>query len=269
MATYAIGDIQGCYNAFQALLNKIQFNPHQDTLWIAGDLVNRGDNNVDTLRFIKQLGSSAKVVLGNHDLHLLAHAYGVRALHPSDTLQDILAAPDKDSLLHWLQQQPLMHYDALFNVAMTHAGIPPIWGIKKALRRAHEVETVLRDSTLAPNFFFNMYGNQPDTWNKTLTGTDRLRIITNYFTRMRFCDANGKLELATKNNPNNAPAKFAPWFSHPSPKWQGTTLVFGHWAALEGKTDTPSCIALDTGCVWGGSLTAYCLENKKTYSVNA
>lgn len=269
MATYAIGDIQGCFEGFMALLDKIAFNPKHDQLWLAGDMVNRGPDSLNTLRFIFSLGDSAKTVLGNHDLHLLAHAHGVRDLNPGDTLQAIMQAPDKNELLFWLQQQPLIHHDKKHNAVMVHAGIPPIWSIKKAKKRAQEVENVLRDKTLAPNYFFNMYGNTPAKWDKTLKGTDRLRIITNYFTRMRFCSEQGKLELKTKNTPTQSPEGYKPWFHYSHKDWDETKIFFGHWAALEGKTTNPNCIALDTGYIWGGAMTAYCLETSKVTQVHA
>lgn len=268
MATYAIGDIQGCFSSLVQLIDKIEFNPKKDRLWLAGDLINRGSDCLNTLRYIFSLGNAATVVLGNHDLHLLAHAHGARPLHPSDTLQSIMSAPDKTELLTWLQAQPLLHYCEKHNAAMVHAGIPPIWSVKKALKKAREVESVLQDTQLARDYFFNMYGDKPDTWIKGLEGVDRLRLITNYFTRMRFCTSQGKLELRSKNSPSYPPKGYAPWFSHPKNEWGNTRIIFGHWAALEGKSSNPNCIALDTGCVWGGALTAYCLETRLTTQVD-
>lgn len=268
MATYAVGDIQGCLNPLRSLLDEVSFTPAKDKLWLAGDLVNRGPESLETLRFIKNLGDSAVVVLGNHDLHLLAFAAGHKTLGPRDTLAPILRAPDCDELITWLQQQPLMHYDEALDTAMVHAGIPPMWGIKKALRRAAEVEAVLRDQAESRHFFKDMYGNQPDTWSKELSGIERLRLITNYFTRMRFCSGDGRLELTTSTGPDTAVPGFSPWFSHKKHKCRKHRVIFGHWAALMGKTGRPNFIGLDTGCVWGGSLTMLRLEDNTYFSRN-
>lgn len=264
MATYAVGDIQGCLSSLCDLLDGAQFNPQQDTLWVAGDLINRGPQSLTTLRYIKNLPST-QIVLGNHDLHLLAVAAGARNSSKKDTFEDILTAPDRHELLHWLQQQKLLHFDASFNCIMVHAGIPPIWSLAEAQGYAAEVETVLR-SDQAADFFAAMYGKVPDFWLDSLSGIDRLRTITNYFTRMRFCDAEGRLELNTKTGPETAPEGFAPWFAHPNHRCNEHTIVFGHWAALQGQTGHNNFIALDTGCVWGGELTMLRLDDFKKFS---
>lgn len=264
MATYVIGDIQGCFYQLQCLLKKVNFSPIHDKLWIVGDLVNRGPDSLQTLRYIYSLGDCCTIVLGNHDLHLLAIANGVQSPKKQDTLDGILSASDRSQLLEWLRQQPLLHYDEETNVAMVHAGIPPHWSIKKALARAAEVEEVLRGERFT-DFLKNMYGNQPDSWDKNLKGWSRLRMITNYFTRMRFCNYQGDLELSAKGSPKDAPKGYKPWYLHSKRKAKDTTILFGHWAALEGKTDNSShnVFALDTGCVWGNHLTLMNLETKK------
>lgn len=269
MATYAIGDIQGCFDEFKQLLELIQFS-EQDQLWIAGDLVNRGSDSLSTLRFIKSLGERAVIVLGNHDLHLLAVYYGAVSAKRADTLSPILQAPDCAELMHWLRKQKLMYYSEKFNAVLVHAGIPPCWTIRKARKRAKEVETVLK-STLAREFFNHMYGNQPDCWSNLHEGWERLRLITNYFTRMRFCDPNGKLDFSAKGTLESQPPGYLPWFKLPrkDPKEHSVQILFGHWAALEGEADEAHVIALDTGCVWGNKLTAFRLEDKQFFSVDA
>lgn len=266
MATYAVGDIQGCLAPLLKLLDHIKFDDKCDSLWLAGDLVNRGPDSLETLRFVKSLGDSAKVVLGNHDLHLMASALGYKRLGPKDTLKPILKAKDSDELLHWLHQQPLVHYDPKLDYCMVHAGIPPIWSIKKALKRSKEIEQVLQ-SEQCVRFFANMYGNLPNKWSSDLQGPERWRVITNYFTRMRFCKADGELELTTKTGPETAPEGYAPWFSHSNHKCKGENIIFGHWAALMGKTGRDNFVGLDTGCVWGGTLTMMRLDDKQKFSV--
>ncbi|MCV2401533.1 symmetrical bis(5'-nucleosyl)-tetraphosphatase [Marinomonas sp. C2222] len=265
MATYAIGDLQGCLTELLALLKKINYKPKHDRLWFAGDLVNRGPASLETLRFLKSLGKNASFVLGNHDLHLLAIAYGHGDLKRKDTLGDILTAPDRDELIDWLVRQPLCQYDAKLNVIMTHAGVPPCWDLETTIKLAKEVEDTLRSDS-ADQYFSEMYGNQPDTWKKKLKGMDRLRTITNYLTRMRFCDENSKLDLDSKEGIGTETKGYAPWFQHPSQLPKDCHIVFGHWAAIEGKTRMANVHALDTGCVWGGRLTALRLEDKKRFS---
>lgn len=255
MAVYAVGDLQGCLQPLKCLLERVQFNPEHDRLWLVGDLVNRGPESLETLRFLYRMRDSLVCVLGNHDLHLVAAGCNVERLKKSDTLREILDAPDALQLLDWLRQQKLMHYDEQRNMALVHAGIPPQWSLKKALRCAAEVEQALRDDNLFKPFLDGMYGNEPAKWSNELTGIDRLRVITNYFTRMRFCTAQGKLELKGKEGADSAPPGYAPWFSYPGRKTRNVKIIFGHWAALEGRCNAPWVSALDTGCVWGGSMT--------------
>jgi|TARA_B110000046_G_scaffold9508_1_gene9669 bis(5'-nucleosyl)-tetraphosphatase (symmetrical) len=266
MASYAVGDIQGCLTPLKALLDKVGFTD-ADTLWVAGDLVNRGPESLETLRFIRSLGNRSKVVLGNHDLHLLAlHAKGAQ-LKPDDTLQPIFVAHDRDDLLSWLQQQPLLHYDPQFDTVMTHAGIPPCWNLKQAQKHAQELQELLRSDNAA-TFFAGMYGNQPNLWSDQLKGMDRWRCITNHFTRMRFITPEGRLNLTHNgkvdlNSSEDAPLR--PWFNLPSAVT--SRQVFGHWAVLEGETGKDHVINLDMGCVWGGRLKLMRLEDGESFSV--
>ncbi len=255
MTTYAVGDLQGCLSPLRCLLDRVRFDPSTDRLWLVGDLVNRGPQSLETLRFLFSIRSAVTCVLGNHDLHLLAVAYDIERLKKGDTLQDILDAPDREELLDWLRKQKLLHHDPERDIAMVHAGIPPQWTLEKALRRAAEVEEVLRDDERLPIFLDGMYGNEPAKWHKDLSGVTRLRVITNYFTRMRFCTADGTLDLKSKEGVGSAPPGYAPWFSHPQRKTRGQKIIFGHWAALEGHCDEPGVTALDTGCVWGQAMT--------------
>ncbi|MBD9399511.1 symmetrical bis(5'-nucleosyl)-tetraphosphatase [Pseudomonas sp. PDM11] len=255
MATYAVGDLQGCLKPLQCLLERVAFDPAHDRLWLVGDLVNRGPASLETLRFLYGMREALVCVLGNHDLHLLAAARNIERLKRGDTLREILEAPDRDELLQWLRQQKLLHYDEQRDTALVHAGIPPQWNMAKALRRAAEVENALRDDALCPMFLDGMYGNEPARWDKELHGIARLRVITNYFTRMRFCKADGTLDLKSKEGLDTAPAGYLPWFSHKQRKTRDQKIIFGHWAALEGHCDEPGVFALDSGCVWGGSMT--------------
>ncbi len=262
MSIYAVGDIQGCLNPLRRLLDKVSFDPASDQLWSVGDLVNRGPESLETLRFCQSLGSSFRTVLGNHDLHLLAVAHGIRSPGKNDTFYDVLAAPDCHNLLQWLTYQPLMFESHGYLVV--HAGIPPIWGRSKALKLAAEVSEVLRDHR-ASMFFMHMYGNIPNTWSDSLTGPDRWRVITNYFTRMRFCQDNGKLDLKTKTSPDRPPAGYLPWFKHPQRKARKHKIIFGHWAALEGKPCGHNLYPMDTGCIWGGPLRLMDIETGELY----
>jgi bis(5'-nucleosyl)-tetraphosphatase (symmetrical) len=262
MSTYAIGDIQGCLTPLLQLLEKIQFNPVADTLWFTGDLVNRGPQSLETLRFIKKLGNKHRIVLGNHDLHLLAIAHGHTG-RKEDTLKPILAADDREELLTWLLQQPLLHYEN--NYIMVHAGLAASWDVATAQQLAREVETVLQGPD-ATGFFQHMYGNEPNQWSEDLKGWDRLRCITNFFTRARFCHADGSLELTTKGKVEDTQT-LMPWFQVPDRKTIETKIIFGHWAALSGITNTANVFALDTGCVWGHCLTAMRLDDEERVSV--
>lgn len=255
MATYAVGDLQGCLEPLQCLLEQVAFDPARDRLWLVGDLVNRGPQSLETLRYLYSIRDSLICVLGNHDLHLLAVWRNIERLKKSDTLREILDAPDCEELLQWLRQQKLMHYDEARNIAMVHAGIAPQWSLKKAQKCAAEVEDALRDDNLFDPFLDGMYGNDPAKWDSDLKGVTRLRVITNYFTRMRFCTSEGKLDLKSKEGLGTAPPGYAPWFSHRERKTRDLKIIFGHWAALEGHCNEPGIFALDSGCVWGGSMT--------------
>lgn len=268
MRTFVVGDIQGCYQSLSSLLTEINFDPDSDRLWAVGDLVNRGPQSLDVLRFCHDLGDSFKTVLGNHDLHLLAIARGCAEPRKSDTIDEILNAPDRELLLDWLQSQPLLYTDDEHQVALVHAGIPPMWSLDEAQKNADEVSVVLQSSQ-ADQFFSNMYGNQPDLWDDSLNGPDRWRLITNYLTRMRFCSTEGRLELSQKDKPDTAPEGFSPWYDLPRQPQGNVRILFGHWASLEGKVNTQQLQALDTGCVWGGSLTALELSEFKRFSVPA
>jgi bis(5'-nucleosyl)-tetraphosphatase (symmetrical) len=264
MADYAVGDIQGCLPPLERLLARVHFSPDRDLLWSVGDIVNRGPACLQTLRFLYERRDNLRLVLGNHDLHLLAARAGARTLSPSDTLGPILRARDSDRLLDWLQEQPLLRRagDDLF----VHAGIPPQWDSATAEARAREVEAALTGAD-CDRFFGHMYGNEPATWADDLAGWPRLRVITNCFTRMRFCAADGTLDLENKGPPpeqNQADREdepFRPWFRHPHRLEDGERVIFGHWAALDGATGDPRFIGLDTGCVWGGELTFFNLAS--------
>lgn len=264
MATYAIGDLQGCYDELMRLLDQIGYTD-ADTLWFAGDLVNRGPASLQTLRFVKSLGRRGRTVLGNHDLHLLAVHRGTSSSKRKDTLQPILDAPDREELLQWLLHQPLLIDDKTLGYVMVHAGIPHIWTLKQARQRAQEVEQVLR-GPLASAFFDHMYGNRPDTWRDSVSGWERLRLITNYFTRMRFITPAGTLDFSANGGLDSGPEGYRPWYELNRAKPIKRTILFGHWAAL-GETGRPGVIALDTGCVWGNALTAVRLEDGQRFSV--
>lgn len=265
MATYAVGDVQGCYDQLSCVLGQVNFNRRKDTLWLAGDLVNRGPQSLEVLRFAKSLGKRARVVLGNHDLHLLGVAHGVREARPKDSFRHILKARDRDELLNWLCRQPLLHSDTDLGYTMVHAGIPPIWSPGKAGRLAREVEATLQ-SNQCKRFLRSMYGNSPLCWKKSLSGMSRLRIITNYLTRMRFCTRDGTLDLEDRDKKTSSRPGFKPWFSHENPALKKQHILFGHWAALEGETNKKNIHALDTGCVWGAQLTLIRLDNRVRYT---
>ncbi len=265
MAVYAVGDVQGCLHQLQQLLKQVDFDPKHDQLWLVGDLVNRGPSSLATLRFLYQIRHSITIVLGNHDLHLLACYYHRHLLGRKDTLAEILSAPDCSQLMHWLRQQKMFHHDAELGYAMVHAGVNPNWTLEQCLALAAEVEQVLRDEQQVAEFLLAMYGDEPSCWHDDLTGMPRLRLITNYFTRLRFCAADGTLELNSKAGVDQAPIGFAPWFTHNCQSLQQGSLLFGHWAALQGNSTNPAAIALDTGCVWGQSMTLYELDNGKFY----
>jgi bis(5'-nucleosyl)-tetraphosphatase (symmetrical) len=263
MAIYAIGDIQGCYEELQALLALIEFDRQEDQLWFTGDLVNRGPDSLQVLRFVKDLGAAAQVVLGNHDLHLLAVAEGFVTKHKGDTLQAILAAEDKEELLHWLRQRPLMHQAPELGYCLIHAGLPPQWNIDQAQACAAEVEAILRSEDYR-DFLAHMYGNEPDYWDESHAGWDRLRFITNCFTRLRYCDAQGHLYLQAKGAPGSQPENAMPWYEHPQRASTALKIIFGHWSTL-GLYRGHGVVALDTGCLWGGLLTAYRLDDGEVF----
>ena len=261
MSTYVIGDVQGCYEPLRRLLDQLNFDPLEDELWFVGDLVNRGPASLATLRFVRSLGNSATVVLGNHDLHLLVVASGARKPHKGDTLDDILRAPDREEILAWLRGRKLMH--AVRGHALVHAGLLPQWTIEKALALAHEVEDALRGDQHA-ELARHMYGNQPAAWRDDLAGYDRLRVIVNAMTRMRLCTASGAMEFSHKIGLVNVPAGYMPWYDVPGRASRSSTIIFGHWAAL-GLLMRPDVIAIDTGCVWGRELSALRLEDRRIF----
>ena len=265
MAIYAVGDIQGCLKPLQCLLEQVNFDSAVDRLWCAGDIVNRGPQSLETLRFIHSLGSACTIVLGNHDLHLLAVAYSDATLKKKDTLKAILQAPDAEELLLWLRHQPLIHSE--MGYTMVHAGIAPHWNLTQAHQYANEVETVLQSNNYG-SYFDHMYGNYPENWQEELTGTDRLRVITNYLTRMRFCHSDGSLDLENKLGPDTATNGTQPWFTLTNRKSLQTKLIFGHWASLQGYCQSNDLFALDTGCVWGGELTMMRLGDDKLFNCN-
>ena len=258
MAVFAVGDIQGCHDELKRLLDRIDFDLAEDTLWFTGDLVNRGSRSLDVLRFVKDLGSRALCVLGNHDLHLLAVAAGTTPSRKNDTLDEVLAAPDREELLHWLRHRPLLHHDAGLGYTLIHAGLPPQWDLAVASDCARELETVLRDASHA-EFFRHMYGDQPRRWSPGLEGWDRLRFIVNCFTRMRYCTAGGDLDLKAKGAPGTQPEGQLPWFQVPGRLSRELHILFGHWSTL-GEVRGENVHALDTGCVWGGRLSALRLD---------
>ena len=264
MSTYAIGDVQGCLPALLKLLETIDFDPAVDTLWFAGDLVNRGPQSLETLRFIRDLGSAARCVLGNHDLHLLAGAAGFARQHKNDTLHTVLEAPDAPELIDWLRRQPLLYADERFpQFFMVHAGLLPGWSRAQALVLAGEVSQVLR-SQHWPAFMAALYGNQPSAWDDALQGHDRLRVIINAMTRMRFCSTRGVMDLKIKDSADQLPDGFMPWFDVPGRRSADVRVIMGHWSTL-GLVMRPDLLALDTGCVWGGCLSAVRLDDEHLF----
>ena len=265
MATYALGDIQGCTDALQGLLDRLKFDPSSDRLWFVGDLVNRGPDSAGTLRLVRKLGPAATVVLGNHDLHLLAVAAGGRR-SPNDTFIDILQADDRDVLLEWLRMRPLMHCDSQLDWCMLHAGLPPQWTIDEALGYAREAETALRGSE-HHLVLRHLYGNEPAMWRDDLTGMERLRFIVNALTRLRYCTPDGNMLLQIKCAPDQQPDNALPWFEIPNRRSRGNRIVFGHWSML-GRVHWPDAgvWGVDTGCLWGGQLSALCLDTKEVTS---
>jgi bis(5'-nucleosyl)-tetraphosphatase (symmetrical) len=263
MATYAIGDIQGCFDELQMLLDKIGFSAGRDRLWFVGDLVNRGPKSLETLRFVNGLGEAAQVVLGNHDLHLVMCAEGFGRAHREDTLQAVLEAPDRDVLISWLRAQPLCRVEGEY--AMVHAGLLPQWSITQAQDLSDEVSAALAGLDFR-RFLAHMWGSKPAAWEDDLSGWERLRVIVNAMTRMRFCSSDGVIDFSAKGPPENAPPGLLPWFAVPSRKSATHTMVCGHWSAL-GFRQQPKLLALDSGCLWGGSLTAVRLEDRRVFQL--
>lgn len=263
MATYAIGDIQGCYRAFQALLVRIQFNPELDRLWLVGDLINRGTGSLEVLRWCYEHQNSLKIVLGNHDLHALVVANGIVSAHRSDTFDALFAAEDCAVLLNWLRHQHLIYQED--NYLMVHAGLLPQWTAAQAVRYAGEVEAALQGDGYL-DFLSSMYGNLPNNWCDTLTGADRLRVLTNAMTRIRVCTEQGEMEFSFKGELKDVPQGYMPWFDVPSRATKDTQVIFGHWSAL-GLQQRENIYALDTGCLWGGQLTAMNVHTKAVIQV--
>ena len=270
MSTYAIGDIQGCYSELQSLLNEINFDQRKDELWLTGDLVNRGPQSLQTLRFIKSLGDNAKVVLGNHDLHLLAAANNIRPLSKKDTIDEVLIADDIDELMSFLNTRPFLISDSNINFTMIHAGLAPQWSLEKAKSLAMECELILQSEKMN-DLLLEMYGDTPNTWNDSLNDFARQRFIINCFTRIRFCKNTGEIELNTKVAPGKQSKNLLPWYSLPNRETRDTKIIFGHWSTIhlgnEKKFKKYNVYPLDTGCLWGGQLSAMRLEDEKIFAV--
>jgi bis(5'-nucleosyl)-tetraphosphatase (symmetrical) len=263
MATYAIGDVQGCYGALQRLLDLCAFNPADDRLWFVGDLVNRGPESREVLRFVARLGEAATVVLGNHDLYLLMLHAGLKPQSARNNLDDILTAPDRKELLHWLAHRPLLHVEDQY--VLVHAGLLPQWTVSEALTLAEEAQSALTGKD-SKKFLLRLMGNRPDRWENRLKGWGRLRVIVNAFTRMRFCTRDGHMMMRAKGPPDTAPEGIFPWFALPDRANRTHTIICGHWSAL-GFYREKGLIALDSGYVWGGALTALRIEDGKVFQV--
>ena len=259
MTRYAIGDLQGCDRELRALLARLKFSPDRDRLWFVGDLVNRGPGSLAALRLVRALGDNAVVVLGNHDLHLLALAHGVHRRRKSDTLDEVLTAPDREPLLEWLLTRPLAHAEG--GDLMVHAGLVPQWTVELTLQLAHAVSAALRHDPRT--LFQHMYGNEPERWDERLAGFERLRFTINVLTRLRLCTADGRVALDAKGTPPPPPSPLRPWFEHPARRSRSARVIFGHWSAL-GLVQEHGVVGLDTGCVWGGALTALDLDAQRS-----
>jgi len=255
---YAIGDLQGCDEELRALLARLKFSADRDRLWFVGDLVNRGPGSLATLRIVRALGDNAVVVLGNHDLHLLAVACGIQRRRRSDTLDEVLAAPDRDTLIEWLLTRPLAYAEG--RDLMVHAGVVPQWTAARTLALADEVSAALRRDARA--LLEHMYGDEPERWDERLAAPERLRFIINVLTRLRLCTADGRVDTSLKGPPPPPPSPLRPWFEHPQRATRNARVVFGHWSAL-GLVQQPDVLGLDSGCVWGGSLTAVDLDRER------
>ncbi|MGL9774071.1 MAG: bis(5'-nucleosyl)-tetraphosphatase (symmetrical) ApaH [Sodalis sp. (in: enterobacteria)] len=254
MSTYLIGDIHGCYDELKIILAHVRFDPAVDMLWLTGDLVGRGPGSLEVLRLVRSLGDSVRLVLGNHDLHLLAVYAGISRNKPKDRITPLLEAPDADELINWLRRQPVLQVDEEKKLVMAHAGITPQWDLATARQCAREVEAAVKSDSY-PLFLDAMYGDMPNNWSPELSGLARLRFSTNVFTRMRYCFPNGQLEMNCKDTPEKAPAPLRPWFALPGPVSERYSIVFGHWASLMGQGTPAHIYGLDTGCCWGGELT--------------
>ena len=265
MTTYVIGDLQGCLTPLQRLLDHLKFEPADDTLWFVGDLINRGPESLETLRYVKALGKNAITVLGNHDLHLLAVVHGIRKASAKDTLDEIVGAPDRDELCHWLSRRPLLHIDKELGHTLVHAGIHPQWSLKRARKMSREVHRVLKDDL--QGFLACMYGNTPTHWDKHLPPIERQRFAVNTFTRMRYCYADGGLNFDFNGPPSIAPTSLYPWYAAPNRKTLDTQIVFGHWSSHPAICKS-GIIPTDRGCVWGGSLAAYAIESRTSHWVS-
>lgn len=263
MATYAIGDIQGCFDALTQLLDELNFDAGHDRLWFVGDLVNRGAQSLETLRFVRDLGEQAVVVLGNHDLHLIMQAEGHGRRNRDDTIQEILDAPDRDALLDWLRARPLFHLEG--DYAMVHAGLLPQWSVAQAVELSEEVSQALR-ATDYRQFLARMWGSEPAAWREDLVGWERLRVVVNAMTRMRFCSKAGVMDFHAKGPVDSAPPGFLPWFAVPGRASADHTLICGHWSALGLRIES-NLLTLDTGCLWGGALTAVRLEDRRVFQL--
>jgi len=272
MSTYAIGDIQGCYTELQNLLNEINFNEKNDQLWFVGDLVNRGPKSLQTLRFIKSLGVSAKIVLGNHDLHLIAASKNIRPISNKDTIKEILTADDADELINWLKSRPLLLTDTDLGFTMVHAGIAPQWTLDTAKNFAKECESILQNEKI-DDFLMHMYGDTPNIWSDSIEGYARQRFIINCFTRIRFCTIDGALDLDIKVAPGSQKKSLIPWYALPNRKTIDNKIIFGHWSTIhlgvENNFKKYNVYPIDTGCLWGGQLTAMRLDDEKIFSVTS
>ena len=263
MTRYAVGDLQGCFKPLQCLLDEVAFSPEHDELWLVGDLVNRGPDSLQTLEYLHPLRHCLRVVLGNHDLHTLALARGATTLGRHASLEALLQSSELGNYMAWFRTLPLCIRADQGDYVMTHAGIPPIWTTPQALAYSAEISSALQHDDTLDDFLRDMYGDEPALWSETLSGTTRLRTLTNYFTRMRCCSEDGTLDLAYKGVVEEIPPGMAPWFRWAESEPRGETQLFGHWAALEGQTGRADCIALDTGCVWGRRLTLLNMDTRE------
>jgi bis(5'-nucleosyl)-tetraphosphatase (symmetrical) len=263
MAVYAVGDVQGYYEALVSVLDRAAFEPDRDELWLVGDLVNRGPQSLEVLRFVRSLGARAKVVLGNHEIHLLAVAEGARAAKKNDTITPILEAPDSAELIGWLRSWPLLHVDSRLGYSMVHAGVPPHWDLTEASERAREAEAFLARAGYAEVAAISDV--EALELAPGASPAERARVIVSYFTRMRICTSSGRLELRFKEGPEKTPPGYQPWFAHPERRTRDVKILFGHWAALQGRADSANVYALDTGCSWGGSLTLMRLGDERRF----